>query len=1356
MSDTPILKVVVLGDGNVGKTALRNQFVHRQFVQGYKATIGADFITKKVRVESLSKSVSFQIWDTAGQERFHSLGVAFFRGADACILVYDVTSTQSLDHLEKWMREFVHQAGISNPAKFPFILVGNKTDMETERTVSSQMGRSMAKSLRKVCLELSRASIYDVVETSHHLASSVQRPSDALLLRMADTHSMGARRTFGQPPPQQPAPISRGIAINSPLTVVGGGESESAGPASYTVTMEGRAASTDFADNAPTGRRRTACLSTMTVESTASFYTAFSDFETFSSSQPGNAVFQDAIDAHQPAIGANSSLLTTDHAPSGSIGSRFSQPPRASSVSITSINAHMWQRLQESPAEVCTNETIDSLKLVPAFIPETGASQLQRRSHDTHTYIEAKVDLQEEMGSSTQRSDVDLRQPEPTLPHFEVSAKAGMHVDDPFMYIAAHVALPRFDFETSLLVVGSIITTNTTTISTTTVTTVTTTMDTIRGTSSVPLSQQPLAVQTTIQPRALSPTHQLPVPPSQRKHSADGSHAAKHMGSPAKSSPQRAVVVPSNKDHQLSAQNRQDSSFPDSSFPDSNGLHSEYDYEYEYELLEQDPGWVFDKLVSMGFNSNLSAHAVQGATTTLEKTKDQTNLLRCALYIAFLNSLEDHTEPRSVQFQFPATPSRYQPNHRTLKPAKGILREHSVMHDNNKSKQLFRKDWFDKAIGSLGLGPTTSKRSTSAGAFGSLFSKASLPDTSKGSETPLIVIPLRKNSAPLVPISSPDRPEIMQTSSASSQHARVESPDGSQPSKPSLSSRAHVRFTFPDVAIAPRDSDYDMFISPLQAVPKSADANTKGKSNDLGTDPTPEKTGSSSNASGQRGETHSKSRVEPSSIIVKHSNEFTPSELYRYYMQLLVHEDRTHMPALVNILRESVENNIFPKTINLSGVSITMSHAKAFTELLMIDFGLKCLNIEKCGLDDEVLKMVMQSALGSSTLSWLSLANNPKVKTQGVKYIAVFLKKSSSIRYLDISGISLDQQGASYLNHAFSADSEKGFRQSSVEVLKMDNSSIKSVHLEVMATGIRRSRLTHLSMRRNLLSAHAGKQLARILENTESCGSSNPILHGSSLKALDVRDNAIGSGVVDIAQALALNDQLTRLVLRSNRVDAAGFTAVVNALNTNSTLRTLDMGQNSLFSSEHPTAIESLKQMLCTNSVLSGIFLSNTNMRTNDLISLSEALPFSKCIQKLDLSHNVFEAPGFMALATVMESNTHITHIALSPLKSLKGKNSVDVDVETLNAIARMSTILNRNASSKKTDVLPPVSIRRSSSPQEMSSLDAEEEEEEEESDTEVSPTPSALRRDSLVLSLECARLDDLWIRSAMALSTLL
>ncbi|KAH6582326.1 hypothetical protein BASA61_008610 [Batrachochytrium salamandrivorans] len=521
-----------------------------------------------------------------------------------------------------------------------------------------------------------------------------------------------------------------------------------------------------------------------------------------------------------------------------------------------------------------------------------------------------------------------------------------------------------------------------------------------------------------------------------------------------------------------------------------------------------------------------------------------------------------------------------------------------------------------------------------------------------------------------------------------------------------------------------------MFISPLQAVPKSADANTKGKSNDLGTDPTPEKTGSSSNASGQRGETHSKSRVEPSSIIVKHSNEFTPSELYRYYMQLLVHEDRTHMPALVNILRESVENNIFPKTINLSGVSITMSHAKAFTELLMIDFGLKCLNIEN------VLKMVMQSALGSSTLSWLSLANNPKVKTQGVKYIAVFLKKSSSIRYLDISGISLDQQGASYLNHAFSADSEKGFRQSSVEVLKMDNSSIKSVHLEVMATGIRRSRLTHLSMRRNLLSAHAGKQLARILENTESCGSSNPILHGSSLKALDVRDNAIGSGVVDIAQALALNDQLTRLVLRSNRVDAAGFTAVVNALNTNSTLRTLDMGQNSLFSSEHPTAIESLKQMLCTNSVLSGIFLSNTNMRTNDLISLSEALPFSKCIQKLDLSHNVFEAPGFMALATVMESNTHITHIALSPLKSLKGKNSVDVDVETLNAIARMSTILNRNASSKKTDVLPPVSIRRSSSPQEMSSLDAEEEEEEE-SDTEVSPTPSALRRDSLVLSLE-------------------
>ena len=104
-----LLKVIILGDSGVGKTSLMNQYVNRKFSNQYKATIGADFLTKDITLED-GRQVTLQIWDTAGQERFQSLGVAFYRGADACVLVYDVTSQNSFKTLETWRDEFLIQS----------------------------------------------------------------------------------------------------------------------------------------------------------------------------------------------------------------------------------------------------------------------------------------------------------------------------------------------------------------------------------------------------------------------------------------------------------------------------------------------------------------------------------------------------------------------------------------------------------------------------------------------------------------------------------------------------------------------------------------------------------------------------------------------------------------------------------------------------------------------------------------------------------------------------------------------------------------------------------------------------------------------------------------------------------------------------------------------------------------------------------------------------------------------------------------------------------------------------------------------------------------------------------------------
>ena len=100
-----------------------------------KPTIGADFSKKEVMIDN--SIVNLQIWDTAGQEKFQSLGYAFYRGADCCCLVYDITNQKSFDNLTRWKEGFLEHAASTDPQTFPFVLVGNKLDKEAERKVKT-------------------------------------------------------------------------------------------------------------------------------------------------------------------------------------------------------------------------------------------------------------------------------------------------------------------------------------------------------------------------------------------------------------------------------------------------------------------------------------------------------------------------------------------------------------------------------------------------------------------------------------------------------------------------------------------------------------------------------------------------------------------------------------------------------------------------------------------------------------------------------------------------------------------------------------------------------------------------------------------------------------------------------------------------------------------------------------------------------------------------------------------------------------------------------------------------------------------------------------------------------------------
>ncbi|XP_029288362.1 ras-related protein rab7 isoform X2 [Cottoperca gobio] len=143
----------------VGKSSFMNRYVNQRFTNMYRATIGTDFLSRTVTLEG--DTVTLQIWDTAGTERFQSLGTALYRGAHCCMLVFDVTSTASFSALEEWRKEFLIQGEPQDPADFPFIVLGNKTDL-SNREVSGKKALQWCEDIRAEYFEGSAKADLDV------------------------------------------------------------------------------------------------------------------------------------------------------------------------------------------------------------------------------------------------------------------------------------------------------------------------------------------------------------------------------------------------------------------------------------------------------------------------------------------------------------------------------------------------------------------------------------------------------------------------------------------------------------------------------------------------------------------------------------------------------------------------------------------------------------------------------------------------------------------------------------------------------------------------------------------------------------------------------------------------------------------------------------------------------------------------------------------------------------------------------------------------------------------------------------------------------------------------------------------
>jgi len=132
-----LLKFVVIGCSNVGKSNLVLRYSEDSFYTNHKATIGVEFKMKTITVNE--KVVKLQLWDTAGQERYKAITSAYYRGSHGALLVYDITSIESYNSISKWLDEIDEFA--PNSVK---ILVGNKTDLEEKRQVDVNLAMEFA------------------------------------------------------------------------------------------------------------------------------------------------------------------------------------------------------------------------------------------------------------------------------------------------------------------------------------------------------------------------------------------------------------------------------------------------------------------------------------------------------------------------------------------------------------------------------------------------------------------------------------------------------------------------------------------------------------------------------------------------------------------------------------------------------------------------------------------------------------------------------------------------------------------------------------------------------------------------------------------------------------------------------------------------------------------------------------------------------------------------------------------------------------------------------------------------------------------------------------------------------------
>jgi len=163
-------RYILIGDSKVGKSSLLLQFTERQFVHDQEITLGVEMNSRICHIDG--KEIKLEIWDTAGQESYLALTRSYYRNADGCLLVFDITRASTFKALPMWLSEARQN---SNNPNIVILMIGNKADLTDQRQVSTAEAEEFAIANNIIYTELSAKNYQQVEEAFLQSAEEITK-----------------------------------------------------------------------------------------------------------------------------------------------------------------------------------------------------------------------------------------------------------------------------------------------------------------------------------------------------------------------------------------------------------------------------------------------------------------------------------------------------------------------------------------------------------------------------------------------------------------------------------------------------------------------------------------------------------------------------------------------------------------------------------------------------------------------------------------------------------------------------------------------------------------------------------------------------------------------------------------------------------------------------------------------------------------------------------------------------------------------------------------------------------------------------------------------------------------------------